>query len=92
MKNKNQKKLKNKKYRWGAYGRTTVGGRGCTPSFSAFCSVSAGPEMLNFSCFSESVRKSLYFCNRKRKTKFSEFFERLVQTDGQTTDGKLLYI
>lgn len=85
MKNKNQKKLKNKKYRWGAYGRTTVGGRGCAPSFSALYSVSAGPEMLNFSCFSESVRKSLYFCNRKRNRKV---FERTLTHCKRHTQAK----
>lgn len=91
MKNKNQKKLKNKKYRWGAYGRTTVGGRGCTPLFSAFYIVSTGSEMLNFLCFSESVRKSLYFCNRKRNRKV---FKVLWQTgtDGRTDNRRKVVI
>ena len=76
MKNKNQKKLKNKKYRWGAYRRTTVGVRGYTHSFSIFYSVSAKPKMLKYSCFSENIRKSLYFCNRKRNRKVFEVFEK----------------
>ncbi len=33
---------------------------------------SAGPKMLKKTCFSESVRKSLYFCNRKRNKKVFE--------------------
>lgn len=35
MKNKNQKKLKNKKYRWGAYGLWGGCGRGLYPHFEA---------------------------------------------------------
>lgn len=87
MKNKNQKKLKNKKYRWGAYGRTTVGGPGCTPSFSAFCSVSAGPKMLNFSCFSES---RCTFATGKRNKKTSKTMYTVAQCQTAIENAKAL--
>lgn len=45
-----------------------------------------------FRVFPKMFESRCTFATENETKKFSEFFEKLVQTDGQTTDGKLLYI
>ena len=76
MKNKNQKNLKNKKFRWGAYGRTKKYLRGCAPQNQRFTAFSP----VNIKVFSEKIRGAAVFCrtfaNENERQSF-EFFERL---------------
>jgi len=93
MKNKNQKKLKNKKYRWGAYGRTTVGGRGCTPLFSAFYNVFDRSGNVKFFVFFRKCPKVVVLLQPKTKQKSfqSSLTDWYRRTDRQPTESCYIY-
>jgi len=91
MKNKNQKNLKNKKFRWGAYGRTKKYLRGVYPSFSALYNILLCVFAYSFRKMDFYFRLLPYFCNRKTKQKC---FRVLWQTgtDGRTDNRRKVVI